>query len=70
MDAVGQMPERNIGDVVAAYAVGRAFTDEIIAGIGNPLDLVDDILLRPDVLEIGTVLDRCPGNAVDCPHQI
>ncbi len=70
IEAVGQMPERNVGHIVAAHCVGRALTYEIIARIGNLLDLIDHILLGADGLEIGAMLHFCPGNAFDGPHQI
>ncbi|MCY1247531.1 hypothetical protein D9M72_608720 [compost metagenome] len=64
------MPERDIGYIMAAHGIGSTFTNEVIARIGNLLDLIDHILLRTDGLEIGAMFYARPGHTFDCPHQI
>ena len=54
------MPERHIGHIMAAHCISCTLTDEIIARIGNLLDLIDHILLRADGFEIGAMLDTRP----------
>ena len=64
------MPERNVGYVMTAHTIGGTFPDEVVARVGDFLDLVNDIFFRTNVLEIRAVLHGRSGNAVDGPHQI
>jgi len=44
-------------------SVAGALADQVVAGVGDLLDLVDDVLLGADVVEIGPVAHRRAGHA-------
>lgn len=53
-----------------AQGMGRALADQVVAGIGDLLDLIDQFLLGSDLIEIGPVADLGAVYARDGSLQI
>lgn len=60
IETIGQMPERHIGHIMAAHGICGTFANEIIAGIGDFLNLIDHIFLGANGLKIWAVFDTRP----------
>ncbi|MCY1244336.1 hypothetical protein D9M72_574060 [compost metagenome] len=55
---------------MSAQGVSCALADQVVTGVSDLFDLVDQFLLASDVVEVGLVMDRRTGNTRDGTLEI